>query len=456
MKIIIIGCGKVGRSAAAALSAENHDVVVIDSKPDRIFNLANEIDVMAVNGSGLSHEVLLEAGAANANLLIAVTGNDELNLLCCLLAKRLGVPDTIARVRNPEYTQYISELRADLGISMIVNPEQEAAFEIYRSLSLPQGVSSEMLSTRSAEIYKLKVTSESVLAGLQVKQIPSKLRSNVLVCMVERGMDVFIPDGEFTLHANDRISVMGDMRSMNNFFHVIRTHPSKIRSVMAVGAGKVAFYLANLLKNTPIQLTMVEADEKTCEYMAETFPDAIIIHGNGAEEDLLVDEGLCDMDAFVSLTGIDEENIILSLHAAKIAGIKTITKINRINFSEVLSSLDLDTIVNPKKLTLEKIIRYVRAASSGIGAPVESIHRLGSDKAEGLEFCIKENSAITNVPLQDLNLKSGTLLAMIVRGSQTILPRGNDVIRKGDRVIVITTNLGLSKIDQILETGARA
>lgn len=450
MKIIITGCGKVGRAAAAALSKEKHDVTVVDIQPGRIFNLANELDILAVSGSALSPETLTDAGIEEADLLIALTGNDELNLLCCLLAKRLGVTHTIARIRNPEYSVFMQDLRADLGISMIINPELEAAGEIFRSLSLPSGISSETFSTRNAEIFKLKVPKDSALDGLTVMMISARLHSDILVCMVEREGKTFIPDGSFRLQAQDRISIMGSMQDVQEFFHKIKFHTSKVRNVMVVGAGKVAFYLAHLMENSHMYLTMIEADQKACDRAAETFPDAIVIHGNASDEDLLIDEGLMDMDAFVSLTGIDEENIILSLHAAMSAGIKTVTKINRIQFSKVLSGLDLDTIVNPKKLTLEKMIRYVRATESGLGSHVESVHALGdAEEAEGLEFLVDRPGLVTNTPLMDLHLKPGTLIAMIVRGAQTILPRGTDQILPGDRVIVITTNLGLSHLDQI-------
>lgn len=453
MKIIIIGCGKVGRSAAAALSAENHDVVVVDNRPERIFNLANELDVLAVAGGGLSHDTLQEAGVSEADLVIALTGHDELNLLCCLLAGKLGASHTIARVRNPEYTQYFHNLSMDLGIDLIINPEMEAAREIFRSLSLPYGVSSEALSVKNAEIFKLKIHPDSVLCNMPVKDIPARLKSDILVGIVERGDQTFIPDGEFVLQARDTISIVGSVHNIHAFFSKIRLHANKIRNVMVVGAGKVAYYLANMLKQTHMQLTMIESNLATCEHMAETFPEFTIIHGNGSDEDLLIDEGLRDMDVFVSLTGIDEENIILSLYASSTAGIKTITKINRIAFDNVIAAMDLDTIVNPKKLTLERIIKYVRAAAGGVGSNVESVHQLAGNTAEGLEFNITRESEVTNVPLAKLKLKPGILVAMILRRGKAILPRGNDTIQVGDHVILVTTHKGLCDIEQILAGG---
>lgn len=455
MKIVIVGCGKVGNALISDLSREGHDVTVIDNRAQKVKAAVRDSDVMGIHGSGMDHSVLEDAGIREADLFIAVTGNDELNLLCCLLARKLGQSlQTIARVRNPEYSDTITDLQSDLGISMIINPEYSAAREIFKAISLPPTVSAETFSTDSSEIYKLKIPTGSVLNEMPIKDIPSRLKGDILVCMVERGDDLIIPDGDFVLKEKDIISISGTPRKRDQFFRKIGIKSNSVNRVMVIGAGKVAYYLARMLKKTGIELTLVDNDPAVCEQMASWFPEAIVINGNGSDREMLEEEGLEQMDAFVSLTGIDEENIILSLYIRSIMPIKTITKINRISFDDVIGALDLDTIVNPKKLTAETIIRYVRAAEGGIGSNVETVHRLAQDRAEAIEFLIREDSKATNVPLMDLKTKRGTLAALIVRNKKPILPRGSDRLMVGDSVIFITTETGLCKLDDVLDDEA--
>ncbi len=452
MKIMIIGCGKVGTSLVRELSREGHEVTVIDNRAERAKGIVGDYDVMGLVGSGMDHNVLQDAGIEDTDLFIAVTGNDELNLLCCLLARKLaGQVQTIARVRSPEYSQTIMDLQSDLGISMIINPELAAAREVFKAISLPPTVSAETFSSDASEIFKLKIPAGSVLEGMAIKDIASRLKADVLICMVERGDELYIPDGDFILHEKDLISVTGQPKKRMQFFRKIGIKSSPVHNVMVVGAGKLAFYLARMLEKTNINLILIDNNRETCEKMAAFFPKATVIEGNGSDADMLMEEGLEQMDAFVSLTGIDEENIILSLYIRSIMPIKTITKINRIKFDDVINALDLDTIINPKKLTSETIIRYVRAAEGGLGSNVETVHRLAQDRAEALEFAVKEHSKATDVPLMDLPTKADTLAALIVRDGKPILPRGSDQIRVGDSVIFITTKTGLCKLDDVLE-----
>lgn len=451
MKIIIVGCGKVGRSVAEQLSGEDHDIIVVDNDASRLRNLAKEIDVMVMEGNGISKETLLEAGCDETDLLIALTGNDEVNMLCCLVARKNGCSKTIARVRNPEYSSELQTLSLDLGISMIINPELTAAREIYRSLALPPSVSSESFTSGKTEIYSFKIGKDSILAGMPVKDIPARLRSNILVGIVERGDQAYIPDGNFVLQEKDIISVTGRNRDVLDFFGKIRIKSNKVKDVMVIGAGKVAFYLVRMARDSRIHFTLIENDKATCEYMAECLPRATIIHGNGSDQNLLFDEGLQDMDAFVALTGIDEENIILSLYAGSQAHLKTITKINRIEFDEVIASMDLDTIINPKRLTAENILRFVRAQQGGLGSNVETIHKLANGKVEALEFCIGDGFFMTDIPLKDIAFKKGVLVALIIRQNEAILPRGNDCIKKGDHLLVITTHKGFTSLKDTLK-----
>ncbi|MCF0245739.1 MAG: Trk system potassium transporter TrkA [Ileibacterium sp.] len=451
MKIVIAGCGKVGRSIAEQLCTENHDVTVIDNNPERLHNLAKEIDVMVIEGSAINRETLIEAGCKEANLFIGLTGNDELNLLSALLAKRCGVEQTIVRVREPEYGDEVHDLARDLGISMIINPEQEAAKEIFRSLALPQSVSSEAFCSGKAEIFKVRVTTGSVLENLPVKDIPAKLHSNILACIVERNDKAYIPDGDFVLKPKDIVSITGNSAEVRNFFSKIHLKPTKIRRIMAVGAGKVAHYFCAMIRNTRQSLILIDNNPKVCEKAAQEQPHVTVIQGNGADERLLQEEGLEEMDAFISLTGMDEENIILSLYASQKAHIKTITKVNRIEFDELLDSLDLDTVINPKHLCADAIIRYVRAQAGGINSCVETVHKMAKDQVEALEFLINDPKLPIDIPLKDLALKNGTLVALIVRDNKSILPRGNDCLKMGDRIILITTQKGFSSLQDALK-----
>lgn len=452
MNIVIIGCGKVGRKLAADLSEENHDVTVVDVRPNMVKRLANELDIMAIRGNGIDHETLDDAGVANADLLISVTGNDELNLLCCLLAKRMNPKlQTAARVRNPEYTDYVQDLRRDLSINLIVNPELTAAREIFRSITLPNGVSSEAFSSGSPMIYSFRIQPGSILDNLMIRDIHPKLRNHLLVCFVERDDKAFIPDGDFVLKERDIISVAGDPNILHGFFDHVGIKHNRIKNVMVVGAGRVGFYLARMLENTRMNLTIIESDQAVCEEMAEKIPNATIIYGNGSDQALLHEEGLDEMDAFIALTGIDEENIILSLYARSAAGIKTITKINRIAFDEVINTMDLDTIVNPKQLTAEVIIRYVRALSAGLNSNVETVHKLAHDQVESLEFRIREQEPYTNIPLQDLPVKPGVLVAMIIRKKRLIVPKGYDELKAGDKVIIVTTKKGVCDLSELID-----
>lgn len=451
MKIVIVGCGKVGNNLVRVLSREGHEVSVIDNHPEKLKGIVADYDVMGIAGSGMDHEVLEEAGVPEADLFIAITGNDELNLLLCLLGRKLGAAQTIARVRSPEYSAVLNHLQSDLGVSMIINPEMAAATEIYRSLSLPPTVSAESFSNGSCEIYTMRIPAGSVLDGMPLRDIPSRLKADILVCIVERDNEVIIPAGDFVLKEKDLISITGPHHASRAFFKRIGIKSSPVHNVMAIGAGKICFYLAQMLAKTNISLTMVENDPAVCEKMAGLFPDATIILGNGSDQEMLVEEGLEDMDAFVSLTGIDEENIILSLYIQQLMNIKTITKINRIKFDEMLAGLNLDTIVNPKKLTADSIVRYARAAEGGLGSNVETVHHLAQDRVEALEFHIRKPGRICNVPLMNLNLKKGTLCALIIRDGKAILPRGSDSLKVGDQVIVVTTEEGLCSLDDILD-----
>ncbi|MBQ4137429.1 MAG: Trk system potassium transporter TrkA [Clostridia bacterium] len=453
MKIIIVGCGKVGQKLAQKLGAESdNDVTVIDLKQAVISDIVGQYDVMGVVGSGVNIDTLDEAGVVNADLLIAVTGSDELNLMSCLMAKKKGNCQTIARVRKPEYSKSVNLIKEDLGLAMIINPEQAAAQEIARVLRLPSAIQIDTFAKGRVEILKFRVPEDSVLDNMKVMEIVSKLNCDVLVCGVERGEDAFIPGGNFVLKAGDLVSIVSSIQGGIQFFKKIGIKTHRVKNTIIVGGGATAFYLAGLLLQSGIDVKLIERDLERCEELCRLLPKATVVHGDGSDNWLLLEQGVEYAESFVSLTNIDEVNILLSLFAkSKMQSGKLVTKINRIAYDEVISGLDLDTTVYPKDITAEYIIKFIRAMKNTIGNNVETMHMILDDKAEALEFRIKENSPVSGISIDKLKLKKNILIACITRGGKIIIPRGRDIIEKGDTVIVVTTHKGFEDISDILE-----
>ena len=451
MKIIIVGCGKVGATLAEQLSKEGNDITVIDRNYSVVQSLSNEFDIMGIVGSGSSHSVLQEAEIEEADLLIAVTGSDELNLLCCLIAKKAGNCQTIARVRNPEINKEIRFIKEELGLAMVINPEYAAAMEMARILRFPSAIKVEPFAKGRVELLKFKVPSGSVLDHMEVAQISRKLHCEVVVCTVERGDEVTIPSGNFILTEKDIVSLVAPPKEAGAFFKKIKFQSGRVRDVLIVGGGTITYYLAQELLRSGIEVKIIEKKKERCEELSELLPRATIIQGDGVDQKLLMEEGLLYKDAFVTLTDMDEENILLSLFAKSKSDMKVITKINSIAFDEVINNLDLDSIIYPKYVTAENIIRFVRAMKNSIGSNVETLYRLVGNRAEALEFCIREDSSLLNTPLERLKLKENLLIGCIYRNGRIITPRGQDMLQLGDMVVVVTTNPGLNDISDILQ-----
>lgn len=452
MNIIIVGCGKVGRKLAEQLSYENeHNITVIDINRGFVTETTNKYDVMGVVGSGTNLEMLEEAGADKADILIAVTGSDEVNLLACLMAKKLGDCKTIARVRKPEYRKTIGLLKEDLGLAMIINPEYAAATEIARLLRFPSAIQIDTFAKGRVEILKLRIPENSPLDELKICDISSKLNCDVLVCGVERGHEAFIPGGNFVLKAGDEISIVASIRNGIYFFKKIGIKTNRVKETMIVGGGETSFYLADLLLQTGFDVKIVEKKSERCDELCDLLPKATIINGDGTENRLLLEEGLENIGSFVSMTNIDEENVMLSLYAKSKTEGKVITKINRMEYDDVIGALDLGTIIYPKDITADHIVKFVRATNNSIGSDIETMHRILDGKAEALEFKIKENSPVLNKTLESLNLKQNIIIACINRNGKIIIPRGQDVIMPGDGVIVVTAHEGFKDISDILK-----
>ena len=452
MKIIIVGLGKVGQKLTERLSYEGeHDITVIDPRRAILQDTVNSYDVMGVAGSGASMETLHEAGIGKADILIAVTGSDELNLLTCLIARKLNVSNTIARVRNPQYRKEVQLFQEDLGLAMIINPEFTAASEIARLLRFPSAIQIDTFAKGRVEILKFKIQSGSSLCDFKVVDIAQKLNCDILVCGVERGEEAFIPGGDFTLREGDFVSIVATIKDASHFIKKIGLKTNKVKNTMIVGGGRTAVYLATLLMKAGIDVKIIEQNPNRCEELCELLPKATIINGDGTENRLLIEEGIQSAESFVALTNIDEENVMLSLYAKTMTKGKIVTKINRITYDEVISNLGLDTIIYPKDITAEYILRFVRAKNNSIGSNIETMHDILEGKAEALEFNILKQAPIANRTIESLSLKPGILIACINRNGTIITPRGKDTILPGDTVIVVTTNKGYTDISDILK-----
>ena len=452
MNIIIVGCGKVGQKLAEMLSRENeHNITVVDTRCGVISDTVNRYDIMGVAGSGTSLDILTEAGVENADVLIAVTGSDELNLLTCLIAKKAGGCQTIARVRNPEYGKELHLFKEDLGLALIINPELTAANEIARLLRFPSAIQIDTFAKGRVEILKFRLPSGSPLDGMAIFEIGQKLNCDILVCGVERGDEAYIPGGDFVLKSGDFISLVASPKSGSEFFKKINVKTNRVKDTIIVGGGSTAYYLAKRLILAGINVKIIEQNPERCEVLCRALPKATVINGDGTDNLLLMEEGIEHAESFVALTNIDEENILLSLFAKSKTDGKLITKINRIAYDDVIKSLDLGTTIYPKNITAEYIVRFVRAMKNSLGSNIETMHYILDGKAEALEFRIKENSPISGVAIEKLNLKKNILIACINRGGHIIIPRGRDVIQTGDTVIVIVGRMGFKDISDILE-----
>ena len=454
LSIVIVGCGKVGHSITEQLVREGHDVTIVDTNPVVLRDTAEVYDVMGVGGNGASMRVLREAGIAQADMLIAVTGSDELNLLCCTVARGANSElSAIARVRNPDYSEELTYLRNQLGLSMIINPELEAAREIARLLSRPQALNISAFAKGQAELVRFKIPQDSALDGRSLIELNGILEFNYLVCAVEREGSVTIPAGSFRLRAGDDITFIASTRDVHRIFESIGMHSQAVHSCMIVGGGRSSYYLAKQLLYQHMDVKIIEERASRCEELSALLPEATVICGNGSDEALLREEGIDSQEAFVPLTGIDEENILMTLYAKhRVPGLKTITKINRITFNSVIDGLELGSVIYPKYITAEAIIAYVRAKQNSIGSNVETLYHMFDNRVEAIEFHIREDAPVVGIPLMELNrkLKSSLLIACINRGGKIIFPRGRDVILKDDAVIIVTTHTGFGDISDIL------
>ncbi len=450
MEIIIVGCGKVGQTLVERLGEEDNNITIVDISPLKVNEIQDRYDCMGVVGNGATHTVLVEAGIETADLLIAVTGSDELNLLCCLIAKKEGNCQTIARVRSPQYAMEAGYFKEELGLAMVINPEQAAAAEIARVLQFPSAMKIDTFAKGRVELLKFRLPENSPLVGCKVKEISSKMHCDVLICTIERDEDVFIANGEFEFMERDVISIIAAPKNAYAFFKKINYKATPVKDVMIVGGGGIAHYLCTILQRFGTDVKIIEKNAARCEVLSEMLHDVTIIHGDAADQDILLQEGIESVGGFVALTNLDEENILLSLYAKSMSNGKLVTKVNRIDFDQVIRQLDLDSIIYPKHITAETIIRYVRAMRNTIGSNVETLYQVIKGKVEAAEFVITAGNEMIGIPLSDLKFKENVLIAAILRDKKVIIPRGQDMIAQGDAVVIVSTHLGLHDIQEIL------
>ena len=451
LNIIIVGIGKVGGTLVEQLSKEGNDITIIDKNPEVVQSLCGIYDVMGIAGNGASYSVQIEAGIENCDLFIAVTESDELNLLCCTVAKRVSNCSAIARVRTPDYSKEVAYLQEKLGLTMIINPDLESAKEVARILYLPTTLEVNSFAHGQAEMIKFKIPEGNILANLPISQLGRAISHKVLICAVERDGEVYIPSGNFVLEEGDIVSYVANRKVAKQFLNALGFNTRQVKNTMIIGGGTSAQYLADKLIHSGVSVKIIEKDRARCEELSLLLPKAIIINGDGTDEELLKAEGIQSIESFVPLTGMDEENILLTLFVRQVSNAKVVTKINHITFKDVIANLDLGSVIYPRYITSEAIIAYARAKKNSLGSNIETLYHMFDSRVEAIEFRVRNDSKITNTPLMELSLKKNLLITFINRNGTIIIPSGQDSIKVGDTVMIVTTHTGFNDIQDILE-----
>ncbi len=452
MRIIIIGAGKVGYTLAERLTAEEHDVIVIDKSDVVIDRCTDSLDVLCIKGNGANAKVLLEAGVDKANIVIASTESDETNMLACLISKRLGAQYTISRIRDPEFNESQMLLQNELGINVAINPERATALEISRLLRYPFAGSIESFAKGQVEMVEFRAQETDQIVGIAMKDLSGRIPGlpRILYAIVERNNNVYIPGGDFVILPGDRVFVSGDMLTITEFFRFLGRTKHKVRSVMMLGGGRISYYLSRFIIPMGIHVTLFELDPKKARILSEQLPKADVILGDGTDQDILEEQGLSQMDAFVSLSNRDEENLMTGMYAARKGVEKVIVKNSRTTYQGILSDLGLDSVINPQNITSSTILRYVRARVNSNGTRIERLYRLLGGEAEAIEFIARKGDSYIGIPLKDLAMRKGTLVSVIVRQGKVIIPFGKDHIEVDDHVIVISRETGLSDLNEVI------
>ena len=452
MRIIVIGAGKVGYKLAEHLTSEEHDVTVIDNDDEVIERCSGSLDVICLKGNGANAKILLEAGVDKAHIVISSTASDETNMLSCLIAKRLGAQYTIARIRDPEFNESQMLLQNELGIDVAINPERATALEISRLLRYPFAGSIESFAKGQVEMVEFRAQETDPVVGIPMKDLASKVPGlpRILYAMVDRNGEILIPSGDFKIEPGDKVFVSGDMLTITEFFRFLGRNKQKIRSVMLLGGGRISYYLSRFIVPMGIHVTLFEINQQKARALSELLPKVDVIFGDGTDQDLLEEQGLSQMDAFVSLSNRDEENLMTAMYAARAGVPKTIAKNSRTTYMEILNDLGLDSVISPQTITSSTILRYVRARENITGTRIERLYRIADGKAEAIEFIARKGDAYIGVPLKDLSTRKGAIVSVIVHQGKIIIPFGRDHIEEGDHVIIISRDSGVSDLNEVL------
>ena len=454
MEVIIIGAGKVGYTLAKYLSREEDNITIIDNNLKALDSIMEGLDVMGIKGDGSSLKILHEAGVGKADLVISVTNSDEVNMLCCLIAKKLGAKYTIARVRAPQYSEEISMLKEELEIDLVINPEKEAALEIAKLIKFPSVSIFDTFAKVKVELVSFIIQEDDNFNGVRIVDTHI-IKKSILLCGIERGDQVYIPSGDFVLRNDDKVYIIGEHKKIEVFLKKLGRYQNKIKNPLIVGGGRVAHDLIEIINDLGIRTKIIESDYEKCKELNESLPDTIVIHGDGTDQELLLSESLDEADAFIALTGRDEENIISSLFAIKSEVKTVITKITRFNYNLIAQNIGIDSIISPKEITANKILKYIRLLKTCNRCYIENVYKIFNEKAEAVEFLINEESKLLNTPIKDLNIDKNVIIGTIIRGNKIIIPSGDDRISIGDKVVVITKDKRLLNVNDIIAGGAR-
>ena len=451
MKIVVVGCGKIGTTVVSSLASEGHDVVAVDTNPAVIDEISDVYDVICICGNGADYDTLLEAGISKADIFVAITGSDELNMLSCVIAKKMGAKYTVARIRNPEYNdKNLPFVKQYLDLSLHINPELLVANELFNILKLPSAVNIETFSRRNFQLVEVPIKENSVLSGMSLIDLRKKYKSNFLIGLVMRNDEVYVPDGNFVIEQGDRVGIIATPHEIHKFFKTVGVMKKQAKNVMILGASTTAFYLAKMLLNAGSAVTIIDKDKERCELAAQRLPGAVVINGDGASQEVLLEEGLLTSDALVTLTGLDEENILVSFFAMSQNVPKVIAKINRNELIAMAEKLGIDSIISPKRIVSDVIIRYARALQNSVGSNVETLYKFMDGRIEALEFNVSSDFKAQQIPLKDMPLKPNVLIGGIIRKRKAFIPTGDDFIQAGDRVVVIAEGQKMNDLSDIL------
>ena len=452
MKIIVVGGGKVGTALCRSLVAEKHDVILIEQDEAVLNQITKRYDIIGISGNGANFKILEQADVSHCDIFISMTEQDEVNMVSAVLAKRMGAKETIVRVRNPEYSNPYFKEKNILGFSLVVNPELLTARYIANIIDFPNALSVEHFANGRVALMEFKLKEDSNLCQMNISQFRKKF-GNIIVCAIERKGDLEIPDGDFTLEAGDKIYVTGNRLDIVQFHNMVR--PRVVKSLMIIGAGKIAYYLLNILKNSKIELKIIESNRERANFFSQEFPDLYVVHGDGTAKDILLEERANNFDAIATLTGVDEENIITSMFLNNLGVQKNITKINRTSLLEIIDNQDFASIVTPKGIAVDTIMHFIRGRYNAQFSNLEALHHVANGQIETLQFQIKEENKMTGIPLSQLHLKKDVLIAAIIRQGKAIFPTGDDDLQVGDKIIVTTLLQNITQIYDLLAGEAK-